>query len=131
MVLEGSHRIQELRSGYGRTDVDTYCENRFDGTWLAPDGTRNRPDDATGYLSQDHPGLRERLGGRWLTAEYRAGDLLAFGMYTAHASIDNRTDRWRLSTDSRYQLASEAVDERWVGENPIAHGPDSKKEVIC
>ena len=131
MVLEGSHRIEELRHGYGRTDVDTYCENRFDGAWLAPDGTRNRPEAASGYISRDHPGLQERLGGRWLTAEYRAGDLLTFTMYTAHASIDNRTDRWRLSTDSRYQLASEPVDGRWIGPDPIGHGPNAARGVIC
>ena len=27
----------------------------------------------------------------------------------------------RLSSDTRCQLASEPVDERWIGENPIAH----------
>lgn len=52
-------------------------------------------------------------------------------MFTLHASLDNRTNRVRLSTDSRYQLANEAVDERWVGENPIAHGPDAKIAMIC
>lgn len=52
-------------------------------------------------------------------------------MFTLHANLDNRTNRVRLSTDSRYQLANEAVDERWVGENPIAHGPDAKIAMIC
>lgn len=40
-------------------------------------------------------------------------------------------DALRLSTDTRYQLASEPVDERWIGENPIAHGLDAKKGMIC
>ena len=60
------------------------------------------------------------------------GDLLVFPMYTIHASLDNQTENLlRLSTDTRYQLASEPVDERWVGENPIAHGPESKRSIIC
>lgn len=131
MILEGSHRIEAIQAGYGRTDVDTYCENRFDGGWLTPDGARNRPEDATGYLSQDHAALRARLGGRWLTAEYRAGDLLVFSMFTVHASIDNRTDRWRLSTDTRYQLAADPADERWIGPSPIGHGPTAARGLIC
>jgi len=32
-------------------------------------------------------------------------------------------DRLRISTDTRYQLASEPADERWSGEEPIGHGP--------
>ena len=42
-------------------------------------------------------------------------------MYTMHASTTNTTDRWRLSADVRFQPASEPVDERWVGENPMGH----------
>lgn len=37
----------------------------------------------------------------------------------------------RLSTDTRYQLASDPVDERWIGEEPTAHGPKAKKGIIC
>ena len=52
-------------------------------------------------------------------------------MYTMHASTDNHSRAFRLSTDTRYQLASEPVDERWIGENPIAHGPAGKRGFIC
>ena len=47
-------------------------------------------------------------------------------MDTVHAALDNLSEvnRCRLSSDSRYQLASEPADERWNGHNPIAHGPD-------
>jgi hypothetical protein len=132
IVLEGSHRLQGLRSTYGQTDVDTYCENRFEGAWEAPDGTRNRPAEATGAITDDHVGLRRRLGGRWLTADFSAGDLLVFGMYLVHASLDNQSpDRLRLSSDTRYQLASEPADERWIGPEPPAHGPQSGRGVIC
>jgi hypothetical protein len=45
--------------------------------------------------------------------------------------MDNRTNRVRLSTDSRYQLATESADERWMGAEPIAHGPEAKVGMIC
>jgi len=86
---------------------------------------------AGGALSRNPVKLRQNLGGRWLTANFRAGDLLTFTIYTVHSSTDNQTRELRLSTDSRYQLASDPIDERWIGENPIAHGPDAKKGMIC
>ena len=75
--------------------------------------------------------LRQKFGGRWLTSEFEPGDLLTFRMDTIHASIDNTTQRIRLSTDTRYQRSDEPVDESWVGENPIGHGPDAKLGRIC
>ena len=71
------------------------------------------------------------MGGRWLTAEYRMGDSLALSMHTMHASPDNHTDQIRLSSDSRYQLASEPADDRWVGENPPLHGIRAHRGMIC
>jgi hypothetical protein len=59
------------------------------------------------------------------------GDLLTFRMDTVHASTDNRTHRIRLSTDTRYQRASEPADERWIGENPIGHSQAGKRGRIC
>jgi Phytanoyl-CoA dioxygenase (PhyH) len=122
MVLEGSHRRAEIIDDYALRDVDTYCTN-VDG-----DDERSL---FNGTLSPDPVRLREELGGRWLTAEFMAGDLLTFSIYLVHASLDNRSDRIRLSSDSRYQLATEPVDERWIGEAPIAHGPDAKRGLIC
>ncbi len=69
---------------------------------------------------------------RLLTAEeYRMGDLLIFSIYTVHGSLDNPSWQIRMSSDSRYQLASEPVDERWAGENPPAHGGNVVKGMIC
>lgn len=127
LVLENSHRQQEHLGEYWEFDVDTYCvDDKNDEAherWAWGKGG--------GSYSKDAIGVRQELGGRWLSTEYKAGDLLIFSMFTLHASLDNCTNRLRLSTDSRYQLASEAADERWIGENPIAHGPDAKKELIC
>lgn len=122
MVLEGSHRRTEIRDDYALRDVDTYCTN-VDG-----DDERSQ---FNGTLSRDPVRLREQFGSRWLTTEYRAGDLLTFSIYLVHASLDNRSDLIRLSSDSRYQLASEPIDERWIGDAPLAHGPGAKRGLIC
>jgi hypothetical protein len=67
-----------------------------------------------------------------VTRDYRAGDLLVFTMHTAHLGLDNNTsDRFRLSSDSRYQPASEPADPRWVGTDPAGHGAASKQGLIC
>ena len=84
-----------------------------------------------GWLSKDAVKLRKRLGGRWLTTDFKAGDALIFSMFTVHTSLDNHSNTIRLSSDTRYQLASEPVDERWIGEKPIGHGPAGKKGMIC
>jgi ectoine hydroxylase-related dioxygenase (phytanoyl-CoA dioxygenase family) len=128
MILEGSHRIDKLKNTYGRKDVDAFCGNRKDGyTGMGQGGNIGQG----GRLSDNPARIRERLGGRWLSAEFRMGDLLTFPMYTVHASLDNRSEVIRLSSDTRYQLASEPVDERWVGEHPIGHGPLAAREMIC
>jgi ectoine hydroxylase-related dioxygenase (phytanoyl-CoA dioxygenase family) len=125
-ILEGSHRHREIREEYGRQDVDTFCENLGEEPRDGEPGAGVDP-----ILDQDATALRRRLGGRWLTTDFAAGDLLLFGMFTAHASLDNRTNRWRLSSDSRYQLAAEPIDERWVGENPVGHTKAGKRGMIC
>ena len=129
MVLEGSHTRDRLIRTYGQKDVDKFCINRRGEEYTGMGGGGNIAPG--GVLSPNPVVLRERLGGRWLTTEYKAGDLLVFGMYTVHASLDNHSRSIRLSSDTRYQLASEPVDERWVGEHPIAHGPGAKKGLIC
>ena len=55
---------------------------------------------------------------QWASSSFQAGDVMIFGMYLMHASLENSSGRYRLSSDTRYQLASEAVDERHMGEHP-------------
>lgn len=126
IILEGSHKLERIRNNYGRKDVDAYCSNRPDGPEYASGAKW-----WGGWLSKNPPHLQKRLGGRWLTSEFRAGDLLTFTMNTVHGSLDNQSDRIRLSCDIRYQLASEEVDERWVGPYPVGHGPGGKRGRIC
>lgn len=67
-----------------------------------------------------------------MTAGFCAGDPLVFTIYTLHASLDNQSSNGiRLSSDTRYQRASEPIDERWIGDDPIDHGPGGKKSIIC
>lgn len=129
MILENSHRQKEALRAYLQRDVDAYCTNRPDAAEI--ESGAKTWQDWDGRLSSNPASLREKLGGRWLTAEFKAGDVLVFGMATVHASLDNQSARYRLSSDSRYQLATDSVDERWVGTNPIAHGPAGKKGMAC
>ncbi len=105
IVLENSHRAEELLATYARQDADK---------------------EKIAWLSTDPIQLQKRFGGRWLTTDFKAGDMLCFTMHTLHGALDNNSpvNRCRLTSDTRYQLASEPVDERWNGPNPEAHGYD-------
>lgn len=95
-VCAGSHSLQsfaKLRASYGRMDVDR--------------------DGIEGWFSRDPMEIVEQFGGQWLTANYRAGDVILFGMHTMHASTTNSSHRFRLSCDVRYQPISDPVDARW------------------
>lgn len=131
MVLEGSHRLDHLKSTYGQLDVDEYCTNYEDAEDIESGKKQWQDRVNTGSYNTNAVAARASLGGRWLTTDYRAGDLLVFSMFTLHASMDNKTNRFRLSTDTRYQPASEPIDKRWVGETPIKHGPEGKIGMIC
>ncbi len=100
-IFVGSHRFDVLKETYGKMDVDR--------------------DHVTDSFSNDPIELADRYGGQWQTSSFEMGDVLIFGMFTMHGSLDNTSHRFRLSTDTRYQRADEPVDERWIGEDPIAH----------
>lgn len=126
IVLERSHVIEEIRQTYGTKDVDEYCENEEDAELF-----RSGEKWWNGSIAEDPSLLRQTLKRRWLGAEFKAGDLLTFTLFTLHASLDNQTNQIRLSSDTRYQLASEPIDERWVGPNPIGHSTAGKRGRIC
>ncbi|MCX6623361.1 MAG: phytanoyl-CoA dioxygenase family protein [Acidobacteria bacterium] len=111
----GSHRAASLRSTYWSADVDR--------------------DLIEGFLSKDPLDTLERFGTRWSTTEFRAGDVLIFNMHILHASLANLSNRFRISVDARYQLASEPFDERWVGSPIPGHynfwKPDAKLEPVA
>ncbi|CAN5731102.1 hypothetical protein BH09VER1_BH09VER1_39380 [soil metagenome] len=118
IVLEKSHLQAERIHNYLKLDADAYCENR--NAYRFP-----------GHLSRNPISLREKFGGRWLTSEFKAGDLLTFGMKFVHASLDNQTSAYRISTDTRYQLASEPIDHRWVGDITEEWAAQHRIGMIC
>lgn len=126
MILEKSHRIETIKNGYSRKDVDSYCTNAKNMSMYA-----SGEKEWNGALSHNPVSLRQRYGGRWLSAEFQAGDVLIFSIFTIHASLDNCSCAIRLSSDSRYQLASEPVDERWIGKTPIGHSLAGKRGRLC
>jgi len=131
MVLENSHKLDEVKKTYGALDVDTFCENKQEANAIRT-GEKQWEDRVNGgKYDDDAIAVQKRLGGRWLTTDFRAGDVLVFCVYLMHASLDNHTQGFRVSTDTRYQLASEPADERWVGAHPAAHGPSGKLGMIC
>lgn len=128
MVLEGSHKRMDLLEHYVYRDVDAFCENKPKEADAAKAGKWA----FTGTLSHNPPAVRNKFGGRWLTTEFKAGDFITFGMFLVHASLDNRTtNQLRISSDARYQRASEPIDERWVGVNPPGHTTAGKRGRIC
>jgi hypothetical protein len=103
LILEDSHKNERLRNSYGTRDADR---------------------DGLGWLSTDPIGLRKRLGGRWLSTDFQTGDVIIFGPYLVHASLDNNSPKrhCRLTSDTRYLLVGEELDERWNGDNVNPHG---------
>jgi hypothetical protein len=68
-----------------------------------------------GWLTKDLASLAAETGLRWLVADYAAGDVVLHSPYMIHASTMNvdPAGRIRLSTDIRYQLVTDEIDERW------------------
>lgn len=97
----GSHRWDELKNTYGKADVDV-------DRGPADSFRQNTPLE-----------VARKYGGQWRTTSYSAGDVLIFGMYTLHAPLTNQTNRFRLSTDTRYQLVSDPADERWMSDGHV------------
>lgn len=75
----------------------------------------NRFMDNSGWMTKDLPALADRVGTRWLVADYEAGDMMVHSPYMVHASTVNLDPmgRMRLSTDIRYQRVQDEIDARW------------------
>ena len=104
VVVEGSNRFEDVIERYRGVDVDR--------------------DGLPGSFPDDGIAFAQSRGTRLLTADFRAGDVILFDMFTLHGSCDNRMGggRVRLSCDVRWQLAAEAEDDRWFGAPPKGHG---------
>ena len=100
-IVEGSHRYQDIIKRHRGFDValDTSRKAAFPETPLSFARQRNT---------------------RLLTTDFKAGDIVVFGMFLLHGALDNiaSDNRVRLSCDVRYQLAADATDPRYFGPNP-------------
>ncbi len=75
----------------------------------------DRPGDRR-PLSNDLALTSRTLGRRWLWTDFRAGDVALHSPNLVHASLDNHTDRMRLSADLRFRRSDGAPDERWLAD---------------
>ena len=97
----GSNQFEKVRATYGASDVDR--------------------DLIEGHFSDKPLEVIERFGGRWATTTFSTGDVIIFSMFLMHASLVNTSNKIRITADTRYQLAAEPIDERWIGEKPKGH----------
>jgi hypothetical protein len=104
LVIENSHTWTDLIDDYRGFDVD-------------------RDTSRPGFVTDDPVTLAKQRGVHLLSADFHPGDIVVMLMFTLHGSLDNNSgNRIRLSSDTRYQPASEPMDERFAGPNPRAHG---------
>ena len=96
-ICLGSDRHEKLKATYGKIDMDR--------------------DLIDPVLSTDPREVIERFGFKLATAHFEPGDAIIFGLHLLHSSVPNRSNRFRISIDTRYQLAREASDERFHGPN--------------
>lgn len=110
IYLEGS-------AGLGRQFEADFTAN---GSNLTPEQRISAYNDNMkgSYLSEDLPDLARRINGRWLVADYAAGDMVVHNPYMIHASTVNNDPlgRFRLSTDIRYQSVNDEIDRRWAND---------------
>jgi ectoine hydroxylase-related dioxygenase (phytanoyl-CoA dioxygenase family) len=66
-------------------------------------------------IGDDVNALAAQIGGRWLIADYEAGDMVVHDPYFVHTATVNHDphNRIRLSTDIRYQRVRDEIDVRW------------------
>jgi hypothetical protein len=114
MILEGSHLLANIVQDYLQMDIDK------DRNWRKARFRHGRLFRGGDY-SRNPRAVQRQFRRRWLTTDYSAGDLVVFHAQTMHGSMDNTSGTLRLSADTRFQLASEPVDERWVGPRPLGH----------
>ena len=114
VMLEGSSSLNAYKQMR-----DTYGEQQH-GQWFGLDPAELLAFDA------DSPAEVGRQKARWVTAEFKAGDIVVFPMKIMHGSLTNKTDRLRFSCDVRFQPSSERVDPRYT-----AHGMSREQNNCC
>jgi ectoine hydroxylase-related dioxygenase (phytanoyl-CoA dioxygenase family) len=115
MIVEGSNRFTDLIDPIQNHDYESDHEDA-----VIQKAAYERPNET------DPITFARQRGVRLLSTDFRAGDLIVFGGFTLHGSLDNCSpiERVRLSCDVRYQPAADPFDdERYFGEDPSgSHG---------
>ncbi len=109
IYLEGSDAFGRIKEAeFSRANANLPPEKRI--------SAYNENMTRSGWLTEDLPSLADKLDTRWLMANYEAGDMVVHSPYMIHASTENFSldNRMRLSTDIRYQLVSDQIDQRWA-----------------
>jgi hypothetical protein len=99
-LVPGSNRLDHLKAAYGKEDAIR--------------------GESTGYLTNDPFDVVNTHGLKFATTIFEPGDMLLFTKYILHGSLENTTNRYRLSTDTRYQHADEKHDEHYTFEKRSA-----------
>ena len=100
-IIEGSHNFREIHEKYNGFDVDIHKNKK-----------------ATIDI---HPvEFAKKRNTKILTAEFKPGDAIIFGMYTVHGTFENhaKDNKIRLTCDIRFQPKNEPKDPRYFGVKP-------------
>jgi hypothetical protein len=116
-LREGSDRVLSMWIPLGDCPIEmgglTYLEGSHQWALASEHDSDELPPARS--ITADLPRLADEHDSRWLLADYKAGDVMVHSAYMVHASTDNvdRSSRIRLSTDIRYQRATDPIDWRW------------------
>ena len=100
-IIEGSHKFKDILQKYKNFDVDLHKNEKA--------------------TLEKHPvQFAQERNTKILTAEFKPGDALIFGMYTVHGTFENhaKDKKIRLTCDVRYQPENEPKDPRYFGHKP-------------
>jgi ectoine hydroxylase-related dioxygenase (phytanoyl-CoA dioxygenase family) len=109
-IVEGSNHFDDLLDPIRNVDFSSDRSN--EAVQAAAYEKQNEADPVT---------MLQQRGSKFLTSQFKAGDVLIFEGFTMHGSFDNQSkhERVRLSVDVRYQPACDpATDTRYFGDNP-------------
>ena len=101
-VIKGSHKFKDVQDKYIDFDVDIHKDIKA--------------------TIETHPiQYAEEKNSKILTAEFKPGDAMIFGMYTVHGTLENhaKDNKIRLTCDIRFQPKSEQKDPRYFGSKPL------------
>ncbi len=104
------HNLHLLRNSYGALDLDRH---NLDSGWYSRD-----LEDVTNYF-----------GGKWYSSNFSAGDIVIFGMFQLHGSLNNVSDEYRISCDTRFQGVEEPRDARWELLESAGHTSNSSVKI--